>query len=256
MKKTIIFLCIILHSFQLFSQNKNEIDADYEIQSYFKNYESFNIDTLMNKKFNSFEIDTVFLNDCLSIALQRERDNCLSERIYDVKILFAEKGYMRIKLYKTHIFSNKNDGKIVGLINYNSHREKTNFYFDFEYLKNYIKKHNVFYNTKFGIKDFINQVTDTHYCGNCSSTFYIPPRYLDLEFDKQENVSEFRNWIKSFNIELQTNGVEALEYIEKSKNYKLTEFDKKIINNIKTRNSTVIYCSGDVVLYWKVFDKH
>lgn len=36
-------------------------------------------------------------------------------------------------------------------------------------------------------------------------------------------------------------------------NYKLSESDKKIIENIKARNSTVIYCAGDVILYRRVF---
>ncbi len=252
-KKTTIFICIIVHSFHIFSQNKNEIDADCEIQSYFKNYEKFNIDTLLNKKFNSFEIDTIFLKDCLSNMLQRERDGCILEKVFDIRITFPENGYMAGNEYSVYLFSNKNNDKILGLINYNFRRKKINSNFDFEYLKNYIKKHNIFYNTQFEIKDFINQITDTHYCGNCSSTFYIPPKYLNLEFDKKENVSEFRKWIKSFNIELQTNGVEALEYISKNKNYKLSESDKKIIENIKARNSTVIYCAGDVILYRRVF---
>ena len=58
---------------------------------------------------------------------------------------------------------------------------------------------------------------------------YDVPRYDDLRFDKKRNINKFRDWVKSFNIELQTYGVEALEYLEKNKGLKLTELDKKLI---------------------------
>ena len=67
---------------------------------------------------------------------------------------------MKYKEYKVHLFS-RNDS-IFGLINYDTFREKSNYYFDFEKLQNFLDYHNEFYQSNFTGKDFINQVLAEH----------------------------------------------------------------------------------------------
>lgn len=117
--------------------------------------------------------------------------------------------------------------------------------------------HNEFYQSKLTITDFVNQSLEDHIYGyvcGFAPISYDVPRYNDLLFNKEKNISEFRNWIKSFNIELQTYGVEALQYLQNKKGIKLSELDKKLILNIKNRNSILNTCSGCLIgIYKKAF---
>ncbi|MGS2727870.1 hypothetical protein ACU8DI_14770 [Psychroserpens sp. BH13MA-6] len=239
----------LIFSFQSFSQNKAEIEADYEMQGYFKNYENFSIDSLKNQGFQFIKEDDRGFGELL---FERKRDNGISEKIYRVLINYVSDRYTKYKEYKVHSFS-KNDS-IIGLINYDKYREKTNYYFDFEKLKNYLEYHNEFYKSELTTSDFVNQVLADHvygyYCGFAPVSYDVP-RYNDLIFDDKRNISEFRNWLKSFNPELQTYGIDAIEYLEKNKGLKLTELDKKLISNIKKRNSILNTCSGCLGIYEK-----
>lgn len=248
--RILIIYIILLFSLQSFSQNRAEIEADYEIQGYFKNYENFNVDSLKNQKFKFVKEDDRGFGKLL---FERKRDNGVSEKIYQVLINYIHGRYTKYKEYKVHTFS-KNDS-IFGLINYDPYREKANYYFDFGKLQNYLEYHNEFYQTKFTTTNFVNQVLDDHIYGyvcGFAPVVYDVPRYNNLMFDKKKNISEFRNWIKSFNPELQTYGIDALEYLEKNKRIKLTELDRKLISNIKNRNSILNTCSGCLGVYKKV----
>lgn len=254
-KRTMRILTIyifLIFSFQSFSQNKAEIDADYEMQGYFKNYSEFNLDSLKQKEFKHIKGIDSRLTD---YRFERQRDAGINESIYNIAIEFAEDKWMKYKEYKVHVFS-KND-TIFGIINYDPYREKTNHFFDFEKLKSYLDYHNEFYESELKIKDFINQVLAEHIYGyvcGFAPVVYDVPRYDDLRFDKKRNINKFRDWVKSFNPELQTYGVEALEYLEKNKGLKLTELDKKLISNIKQRNSALNTCSGCLIgIYEKAF---
>ena len=248
MRNLIIFIFLI-SSCSSFSQNRNELEADYEMQGYFKNYWEFNLDSLKNKKFKHVkEINSL----TGGFQFERQRDAGVTESIYNITIDFAEGKWMKYKEYNVHIFS-KNDS-IFGLINYDQYREKTNYYFDFGKLKAYLEYHNEFYQSELTITDFVNQILDDHIYGyvcGYAPVVYDVPRYNDLKFDKKKNISEFRNWIKSFNPELQTYGIDALEYLDKNKGIKLTELDKKLISNIKKRNSILNTCSGCLGIYEK-----
>lgn len=244
---------LLLFSHTSFSQNKNELKADYEMQGYFKDYSEFNLDSLKRKKFNVIrQIDPRLTG----FRFERQIDAGVTESIYDISIEYVEGEWMNYKEYKVHVFS-KNDS-IFGIINYDTYREKTNYYFDFEKLQNYLDFHNEFYQSNLTRKDFISQVLADHIygyvCGEAPVIYEIP-RYDDLKFDKKRNISKFRNWLKSFSPELQTYGVDALKYLEKNKDIQLTAFDEKLILNIKKRNSTLNTCSGCLIgLYEKAFE--
>jgi len=248
MKKIIVYF-LLLNSFSLFSQNRNEIEADYEIQGYFKNFIEFNLDTLKSKKFNYIrKVDSSFGG----LLIKRQRDFNITESIYNIAIHFPEGKWMKYKEYKVHIFS-ENDS-IFGLINFDPYREKTNYYFDFDKLNEYLKCHNIYYESELKISDFINQILDDNtygYICGYAPIVYDVPRYNDFLFDDTSNIVEFKKWIKSFNLELQTYGVDALKYLEKRKKYRLTEMDKKIIENIKVRNSELKSCDGCIIHYKK-----
>ena len=70
--RILIIYIFLTFSFQSFSQNKAEIEADYEIQGFFKNYENFSIDLLKNQKFELVKEDDRGFGELL---FERKRDN-------------------------------------------------------------------------------------------------------------------------------------------------------------------------------------
>lgn len=251
--RTLAIYIFLIFSFQSFSQNTAEIEADREMQDYFKNYSEFNLDALKKKEFTFIrEIDSRLSR----YQFERQRDAGIKESIYAISINFVGEEGMRYKEYKVHVFS-KNDS-IFGIVNHEPHGEKTKYFFDLDILNTYLGFHNEFYQSELKVEDFVNQVVADHVYGyvcGFAPIFHKVPRHLDLRFDKKRNIKAFQNWVKSFNPELQTYGVEALEYLVKKKRVKLTELDKKLIAHIKQRNSILNTCSGCIMgIYEKVFE--
>ena len=121
-----------------------------------------------------------------------------------------------------------------------------------------MNNHNNFYQTNLTREDFINQILSYniygYFCGYAPVSYKIP-RVNELKFNKKRNAKKFREWLKSFNPELQTYGVDALEYLDKHTSFKLTELDKKIIQHIKKRNSILSVCSGcEIGIYEKAYE--
>ncbi|NHN24717.1 hypothetical protein FIA58_003425 [Flavobacterium jejuense] len=236
-----------------FSQSKNEIEADFEMQTYFKNYSEFNLDSLKKKKFKAVkEIESLRTD----FEFERVLDGGIKESIYNIVINFVDEHSFKDKEYKVHIF--KKNNSIFGLINYDAHRKKKNQYFEEEKLDDYLQFHNIFYQTNFNTTDFVSQVLEnliySYYCGY-GATITKVPEYNNLKFNKKKNRKTFTNWLKSFNPELQTYGLDALLYLEKNKGIQVTELEKKLIANIKNRNSVLNTCSGcEMGIYEKVFE--
>lgn len=230
----IFFFIINLNS--IAQNNKIEIEADYEIQGYFKNFSDFNIDSLLIKKFtyitkiNEFHTKEILL---------RNIDFGLTENIYNVTILYSEKEPgLKTKSYKVNVY--KENDSIIGLINYEPYRNKVNFYFDFEKLAKVIDAHNSFYNVKYDFSDFINEsIIDqkSDYIINQNREIEI----LDSKLIYYKSDSIFRKvyskWLKSFNIDFQNYGAKSLEYLSEKKKVKLTVEEKRLIKHIKERNS-------------------
>ncbi|WP_298513848.1 hypothetical protein [uncultured Kordia sp.] len=249
--KKIITCIFFLQSLFLCSQNNKEIEADYEMQGYFKNYQEFNLDSLQKKKFT-------YIRDINStnggFEFERKLDEGLKQSIYTITIDYPSGKYMKYKEYKVYVFSKKDT--IIGLINYDTYRKKTNSYFDYEKLSLYVKQHNEFYKTTLEISDFVDQLKQMEIYGY--SCGYSPVanallEHRDLYFDDLKNAEYFREWLTSFNPELQAYGLDALEHLEENEQLPLSPLEKKIIKYIKTRNTTLLQCGGCVIFPDKIY---
>lgn len=244
-----IFLFIAISSF---SQNRSNIEADYEIHGYFKNYQEFDIDTLKKKKFKHIRT----INSTIGgFEFERMLDNNLKQSIYTITADLPIKGRTYYKKYSVSVFS-KSDS-IIGLITYNVYTGSVNSYFDYKKLDVHIELHNKFYETKLRISDFVDQLKkmETYgYSCDYAPISNAPLVYKDVYFDNIRNGKYFRNWLTSFSPELQSFGVDALEYLEEKYKLPLSPNEKKIITHVKTRNSKLQACSGCVTFPRKVYD--
>ncbi|QHI38387.1 hypothetical protein IMCC3317_37790 [Kordia antarctica] len=250
--KKIITCTFFLLSVCLFSQNKEEIEADYELQGYFKNYQEFNIDSLKAKKFKHIVYIDLQGN---GFIFERKLENNLKQTVYTILVNFPYGKYQRHKEYKVHMFS-KNDS-IIGLISYHAKTGSVNSYFDYKKLYAHIELHNELYETKFGVSDFIDQFktmkTYGFHCG-FSPIMNGALQHDDFYFDNIRNAKHFRKWLKSFNPELQAFGIKALEHLEEKEKLPLSPLEKKLIKHIKTRNSTLLICGGCVSFPRRLYD--
>lgn len=243
-----IFLFII-HLNSVAQNNEIEIEADYEIQGYFKNFTDFNIDSLLIQKFTHIIKVSEFHSKEI---IQRNIDFGVTEYIYNVNILYSEKELgLKTKSYKTNVYK-KNDS-IIGLINYEPYRDKVNFYFDFLKLTRVIDKHNSFYNVKSDYSDFINESminTKFDYVINENNEIEILDSKL-VYFKSDVNYKQlYSKWLKSYNIDFQNYGVKSLEYLSEKKKIELTVEEKKLIKYINKRNSASL--NPDWIRCWEL----
>lgn len=233
----------------LFSQN-HETDADNELQEVLKNYSQFNIDSLQTKQYKFIKgFNNYFREENKSKAIDREIDFGWKESIYFFGIQYSNNKYGHSKDYLVHIFTVNNS--IIGLITYNTSTKNKAYYFDNDKLENYIKKHNDFYKTNSNVENLVDDFASDEKYGTCGETTYIPPRFNDLEYNLS-SIKIFKKMLKSYNPELQSNAVEAYEYL-KSKKLISKEEGNKFIKHIKDRNSFIRVCGGDIVYNKQVF---
>lgn len=250
--RNLFVIVFIIYFTTSFSQVSKSSKVDAEMQQYFINYSKFNLDSL---KQTEFRIIRKINQRQTYKVVERKRDFNVRESIFEIEVEYVNNKITLHKEYRVHVFSKS--GVIFGLINYDVYQDKVKEYFDFTEFSNYLDSHNNFYQSKVTAKGFVDQVLAEHVYGficGFAPAIYEVPRYNNVLFDKKRNINKFRNWVKSFNPELQTYGVMALEYLEKNKGITLTELDKKIISNIKKRNSILNTCSGCTFgIYEKVF---
>ncbi len=246
--KLLLFLSFSLLSLHSFSQNP-EIEADYELQGYLKNYKEFDFEKLLATKFNHIsEIDTK-----RSIKkYSREIDFNFTEDLYEISIEYISGNTIRSMDYNLRVF--KENDKVFGVIVSEELWQRKYFYFDYDKLHDYVEKHNTFYGSEKSMRDFINETKDgevyTYYCGFSAPIKKIPS-YDGHLFNNKKNVDVFKNWLYSFNIEKQNYGIDALEYLTKKGKIELTENDIKAIDHIKKRNSILETCSGCLMGIYK-----
>lgn len=240
MKKKLLLIIFNLFFTTVFSQNI-EIEVDYEIQGYFKDFNNFDMENLKSKNFKHIlnelnEIDKVY---------EREIDFDVFETKYDFEVKYLSNKSVHYLHYEIKILKEKDS--IIGLICYENVRKKIDYYFDYEEIQNIIEKHNDFYVTKSDLSDFVNGFTNEYTygyaCGN-SPKIEKTPSYNGYKYNDKRNLNEFRKLLKSYNIENQNYGLDAIEFLNKSGKIKLNEDDRKIIEHIKKRNSLLNTCSG------------
>ncbi len=242
----------MLQSLLLCSQSQEGIDADYELQGYFKNYQEFDLDFLEKKKFKYIRT----INPTRGgFEFERMLDNNLKQSIYTIIVDHPLGRYSRYKEYKVHVFS-KQDA-IICLISYEAGTGNINSYFDYEKLSTHIELHNKLYETNFRISDFVDQLKERKTYG--FSCGYSPVANEALQhggiyLDNIRNATYFRKWLKSFNPELQAFGIHALERLEEKEKLPLSPLEEKLIKHIKTRNSTILICGGCVSFPGKLYD--
>ena len=251
--KMIVTCIILLQSLLLCSQNQEGIEADYELQGYFKNYQEFNLDSLEKKKFKFIHT----INPTRGgFEFERTLDNNLKQSIYTITVDHPLGKYSRYKEYKVHVFSKQD--VIICLISYEARTGNVNSYYDDKKLSTHIELHNELYETKFEISDFIDQLKEMKTYG--FSCGYAPVmnealQHDDIYLDSVRNGKHFRKWLKSFNPELQAFGIKALERLEEKEKLPLSPLEKKLIKHIKARNSIMLICGGCVSFPGKLYDE-
>ena len=233
MKHFYIFLLIITTSIS--NTKSSNSDADIEFFTYLKDFQSYNVDSLVAKKFIHIE----------NIRKLNWEEN--SERVIDFGISIKNYSLIVEKSGRYNMIEVKKNGKIVGIIAHELYRGILINFLDEKEVSEAILEHNKFYESSLIFRDFVNDLAnDVAYGYGCS----IAPKiekiqsYNGYKFDNKDNVEIFRDWIKSWNVEIQNYGMDALETLQKKRKVKLSPLDQKIIDHIKTRNSILITCSG------------
>ncbi|MBW8361430.1 MAG: hypothetical protein K0M56_04510 [Kaistella sp.] len=246
----IFFFIIYILSCSLSFAQDYENDAEYELLGYLKNYENFNIDSLTNKKFKFIREVRNYIPIEKKI-IERNIDFNWKESIYLIGINYDVNRIGNTKIFKIYTY-HQNDS-IVGIVIYDERRMKKNYYFNYKNLANFIEDHNDFYNVDSNIESFVNDKTSDETYNNCGENIYEIPRYNNNSYNDKSKTSIFEKMLKSYNTELQTNAVDAFEYLWKHDIIKKDKNLEKIINHIKSRNSKVIVCGGDVRYVRKIF---
>ena len=152
----------------------------------------------------------------------------------------------------------KNDS-IIAFFNLDYYDKNPVVFYNEDKLNRYVNLHNKFYNSNSTLKDFIksfkHQGNETRYGFACGFSPIIDdvPSYNDIYFDQIKKRKTFLEWLKSYDLGLQTYGVTAIEYLKQNQKIILTIEETKIISNIKTRNSEILVCGGCTSNYQKVF---
>jgi hypothetical protein len=242
----IVYLFTITFISNAYSQNKWK-QANAEFQSYLKNFSEFNYDSLTQKSFKSIEkIGGLFKAN--SLKCKRNRDFGIIETIYSIEIEYlTEKSYYSSIEYDVHIFSKKNTIFGIASNQVGTRRNNQTSYFNNVELELLLKKHNQFYESEITKDDFTQNILTLHVYGHhCGEEGTENPSYFygGISYKKSKNKKLFQNWLKSFNLELQTYGVEGLEYLNEHKGLKLSDSEKDMIAHIKERNSLLNSCGG------------
>lgn len=228
--RLLLFISFSLFSLHSFSQNP-QIEADYELQGYLKNYTEFDFEKLLATKFNHItDIDS----KRSAKKYSREIDFNFTEDLFEISIEYINGNTIGHMNYNLRVF--KENDKTFGIIVSEELWQRKYFYFDYDKLYEYVEKHNAFYGCEKSMHDFINDTKDgqvyTYHCG-FSAPIEKTPTNEGYRFNDKKNVDVFRNWLYSFNVEKQNYGIDALEYLTKKGKIQLTENDIKTIEHIK-----------------------
>lgn len=261
MKNFFLFIAILFSTLCYSQQN-----IDEELQIYLSNFKCFNFEELINKQFKH-SIDTLnlpkYLRNAFHKKVTRDLDFGIKESIYSIRLNYVgDDGFLKHTSNTLHVLSK--DTSIIGIICLNEYKNLKTAYFNESEIQSYISKHDSLYKTITQTSDLVNGLTSQHIygylCGIAPILRDIPEK-SGLKFDDINNIEVFRKWIRSYNPELQTYGVDAIRYIYKKPKFSigkkqniLEEQDKELVKHIKSRNSIINTCSGCFAgIYERVF---
>lgn len=261
-----VLFCMLLPCV-CYSQLKIEDDVD----SYLSDYRNFRAEDLNVKEFST-AMDTVFLakhkrkpRGC-DLRVSRNLDFGLTESIYSLVIPAIEGVSFYTLRRDIHVLSDESG--IVGIMSTKGYNGINSVFFDESAIQKYVMKHDSVYQTKTTIDDFVNDLLDCYVYGySCDNAPVIidvnidAPIKFGLKFNDRSNINIFRKWIRSYNVELQTYGVDALDCLYRRYSSFLSamekqkvENDKQLINLVKVRNSRIALCDGCFIgFYGTVF---
>lgn len=238
MKKLLLLLILLISQLingqSYFNEIKNFV-SQLEIADSLKH-------KLKNNDFKELEILDVFYE------LKRKIDFEYSQ--HRILILHFSGGDLQLDLLS------KDDKIIIGWI---STLDSNDEYLKIEYFKSdeaileYLNKHNKFYDTDYDITDFREQLlakyTVGYGCGIAGD--HIPKEVKKAErWYKLRRKKKLRKYLTSINPEKQTLGAIGILKFNRQ-----NEFEKKIINHLKNRNSMINSCSGCIYGIEKSFQE-
>lgn len=250
------FLIIVIGfiNINLFGQKDlafKELDTYLEL-----NYLNFSYENLIQNDFKNFNIDPKFSS---GLVIERERDWKVIEKIYVFEFQYWEGNKSFHNYINLYVYSQNNQNfllvygndifKDVPIIPKHFGNETK--------ILSILNAHNLFYKIDLSVEQMINQLSSnviyTYACGELAIAEKIPS-YDSVLFGKKRNLDEYRSWLKSFNLEEQMFGYDALYYLQKHNNYQFSEKEKLILQNIKNRNSALLSCEGfEMGIFKKVF---
>lgn len=255
--RKILFVTVILFLdfLTIYPQDR----ADVEFQNYISNYENFNFDSLLTKKFdNIVKLEKRRYPVSKSLG-KREIDFNSHQSKFEYYFPFVGDHVYQCRKYILHVFENSTN--IIGIICidvYSTKPDSIKSYFNETELNKYIANHDSIYCTKTTKSDFIMEFSKDElygYCSGNSPVNIIGPREITGggfgEYPKL--IDKFREWLRSYNIELQTLAIDALKVIYEAPYLgfnpesvkKEKENDLKIIKHIKERNVKVWKCNSN-----------
>lgn len=262
--RRILTIIGLLSSILLYSQN--ELDAEF--QNFISDYKNFDIEKLSKKEFNhslAKLLDSLpnHRRDKFGLVVERDLDFNLKEGIYLIILNYAKEDGSLMQLnYKLHAL--KKNSMIIGIICKTNFPSKVDTYFDETEIERYIYQHDSLYQTKTHrsdlIKDLVEDRVYGYSCGIAPVLQETPEQY-GYQFNDIKQLSIFRGWLRSYNPELQTYGVDAIRTIYKQPPFLVgekeqikKEDDMLISKYIIKRNSTINTCSGCISgIYSKAF---
>lgn len=245
---TILFVLQLIHSQE---KMEDKISFDFSLI----NDQQF-IDSIPN-----FPND---LYEYYDMRITRDLDFGIKESILQGKQDYVSRTAIneKYKIHKVHILTkNSQVIAIIGKISYDGIKSYLN---ELE-MDQFIQKHDSLYKSKTSkmglISDILKEETYGYSCG------IAPVIGGSLEnngfyFNDIKNKDVFRTWLRSYNVELQSYGVDALSYLYNNKpsftigkkEKDIRDQDNFIISHIKNRNSIINTCSGCLVgIYMRVF---
>ena len=241
--KLYLLLVFSLLSQMLLSQEKVEdkVTFDFSLMNSDKKF----VDSMPNLQKNIFNY--------YDLTVTRELDFGINESVFRAKPDYASRVVAsKYKMEDMHLLTtNDTVIAIIGELPYKS----MSVYVNDSVINQFIKRHNLLYKTKTNIDDLVSDILVEESYGYLCGIAPVAGGVLEnngFYFDDINNITVFRKWLRSYNLELQSYGVDALMYLyDNNPNFIVRDIEKElqsqdvsIISHIKLRNSIINTCSG------------